>query len=224
VPATVLWPDGGAAVRQLKPDRSKLIKAGCVFAFAVFWTGISLTWVGAAWSFGAPWFFTIIGVPFVLFGFGMLGWSIWTGLIRTVTVGRYFGPPEIVISDEQLRVGQAFTLRYRQPVRREIQLRRVVIQTILRETAIYRRGTDTYTVTHDRVIEEHVSEGRRLYANDEVTEERRMRIPPDAMHSFDDHHNKLTWYVRVNVDLPTLPDVWEETIFSVEPELAAEGG
>jgi len=210
-------------VRPLQRDRSTLIKAGCTFLFGVVWTAGSLIWVSSAWFLGAPWFFILFGSVFVLIGFGMLGRSIWTGLIRTVVGGHYFGPPEIALSDEPLRVGQSFTLRYRQPVRREVQFRRVVIQTILRETAIYRRGTDTYTVTHDHLIEEHVGEGRRLYANDDLTEERRMKIPRDAMHTFVATHNRLDWYVRVNVDVPNMPDVWEELTFQVLPRLAEDG-
>ena len=43
------------------------------------------------------------------------------------------------------------------------------------------------------------------------------------MHSFVGQHNRLDWYVRVNVDLPNLPDVWEELLFTVRPELARDG-
>ena len=193
-----------------------------MFLFGLVWTGFSLVWVSFAWFFGAPWFFVLFGCVFVAFGLAMLGWSIWTGLIRTVAVGHFFGPPEIALSDEPLRVGQAFRLSYRQPVRREVQLRRVLIQIVFRETAIYRRGTDTYTVYHHHVIEEYASEGRRLYANDELAEQPSMRIPDDAMHSYTGAHNRLEWLVRVNVDLPNLPDVWEELTFEVLPALVGE--
>jgi hypothetical protein len=209
-------------MRPLQRDRSTLIKAGCTFAFGLFWTGFSVIWVSFAWFMGAPWPFLLFGSVFVLVGLGMLGRSLWTGLIRPVAVGHYFGPSELALSDEPLRVGQAFTLRYRQKIHREVQFRRVVIQLVLRETATYRRGTDTYTVHHDHVIDEQVGEGRHLYANDELVEERRMQIPRDGMHSFDAGHNKLTWIARVNVDLPMLPDVWEETPFNVLPRLAEE--
>jgi hypothetical protein len=211
-------------VRPLQRDRSTLVKAGCAFVFGLFWTGFSLFWVTSAWMLGAPTLFVAFGVPFVLAGFAMLGWSVWTGLVRTVAVGHYFGPPEISLSEEPLRVGQAFRLSLRQPVRREVQFRRVVIQTLLRETAIYRRGTDSRTVHFDHIAEEYVSEGRRLYANDELAEQPSMRIPSDAMHSFTASRNRLEWFVRVKVDLPNLPDVWEELKFEVLPRLAEDNG
>ena len=196
-----------------------MFKAGCAIIFALFWTAFSLTWLASGWFMGASLPMQAFGLVFVAIGFSMLGRALWTGLIRPIMVGRVFAEPEIWISDDPLRVGQTFTVRYRQQVRREAQIRRVVLQTVMRESATSGSGTDRSTVTYDHVMQEYVSEGRRLYANDEIVEEWRTQIPPDAMHTFGGGNNDLLWLVRVNVEVERFPDVWEEMPFTVNGRL-----
>ena len=209
-------------MRPLQRDRSSVFKAGCAIIFALVWTAFSLFWLAFSWFMGASLPMQVFGLVFVAIGFSMLGRALWTGVVRPIMVGRVFGEPTIWISDDPLRVGQTFTVRYRQQVRRGVQIRRVVLQTVMRESATSGSGTDRSTVTHDHVIQEYVSEGRRLYANDEIVEEWRTQIPPDGMHSFDGGNNQLLWLVRVNVEVERFPDVWEEMPFTVNARLAQE--
>jgi hypothetical protein len=206
-------------VRPLQRDRSSVFKAGCAIIFALFWTAFSLIWLAFGWFMGASLPMQVFGLIFVAMGFSMLGRALWTGLIRPIMVGRMFGEPNIRISDDPLRVGQAFMVRYRQQVRRGVEIRRTVLQVILRESATSGSGTDRSTVTYDHVIQEYASEGRRLYANDEILEEWRTQIPSDAMHTFDGGNNQLLWLVRVNVEVERFPDVWEEMPFTVNGRL-----
>jgi len=196
-----------------------VFKAGCAIVFALVWTTFSLVWLAFGWFMGASLPMQVFGLIFVIMGFSMLGRALWTGLVRPIVVGRVFGEPNIWISEDPLRVGQTFTIRYRQQVRRGVEIRRTVLQVILRESATSGSGTDRSTVTHDHVIQEYASEGRRLYANDEILEEWRTQIPSDGMHTFRGGNNDLLWLVRANVEVERFPDVWEEMPFTVNGRL-----
>jgi hypothetical protein len=209
-------------VQPVRRGRFNVLRAGCSILFSIAWLGFSVLWLLMAWFMGAPLAFQLFGVPFVLIGVGMLSRAIWMQLVRPVAISRTLGPAEITISRNWLRVGESFTIRFRQAIRREVEIRRVVIQTILRETAESGSGSNHTIVTHDNIVEEYVGAGRHLYARDDLTEECQMRIPRDAVHSFTAPNNKLQWIVRVRVDLPSLPDVEEEVEVMVRAELALE--
>jgi hypothetical protein len=198
------------------------IRSGCMLAFGVVWTLFALSFFGIAWVAGAPWFFQVFAVPFVLVGVALVGSGIWTLLIRPALLARYFGPASAALSSEQVRVGDRLTDRYEQPVKTDVEIGPIRMLLILREWAQYRRGTDTYTVTHDNSVDTYEAPGRRMYRGDTISEEHSFLVPSDSMHSVIATHNKLLWLVKVSVAVPAAPDVAEELPFEVVPELAEE--
>jgi hypothetical protein len=208
-------------VQQFRSDPAAWARVGVFFVAGLIFLAVSLPWVLAGWSSRGLSLFAVFGIPFVLVGAGMVGWSLWVAAIRPLVVGHYLDPAEIALSKDMLRVGEAFTVRYRQAVRRDLRINQVTVQLLMTESARYRRGTDDYTVTHHHIVQEFTSEGRRLYARDQLAEDRELRIPRDAMHSFGSDHNRLEWVVRIAVDLPTAPNVLEVREIMVLPQLAA---
>jgi hypothetical protein len=163
-----------------------------------------------------------VSVSFVLIGVAAVGWAVWSGLIRPMTVGRYFESPRIEGSAHTPRVGERFTISLRQTAKRDVRIRRVVFRLVMRERAERVQGTDHHVWECEYLVQEHVAEPRRLNKGDEIAVEREMRIPRDGMHSFSAKRNDLHWFVRVMVDLPSSPDVWEEREITVLPTLAEE--
>jgi hypothetical protein len=133
-------------------------------------------------------------------------------------VGMKVKKPEIVLSSEVARPGEVVTMRYSQQFKRSMQLNRLSFQLIFRETAIYQRGTDTVTVTHDVVIDEFGQPGRHVRRGEVVQDEWRVLFPANSMHTFKARRNRLEWYLRVNVDMPGLFDFKRDYEVTVLPE------
>jgi len=66
--------------------------------------------------------------------------------------GMNLAKPEVVLSKDMLRV-EEFSFSYRQ-VFAGSWYYSIVVEFILRETAIYQRGTDTRTETQDKIVQE----------------------------------------------------------------------
>jgi hypothetical protein len=193
-----------------------------MLVFGIGWTLFTLVFFGIAWMIRAPWYFQAFAAVFVLAGVLMVSRSIWTMLVRPALLARYVGPASASLSSEQVRVGDHLTVRYEQPVKTEVEVGPIMMRLILHEWAQYRRGTNTYTVTHDNVVDTYEAPGRRMMRGDTISEEHTFRIPIDSMHSVMATHNRLRWLVKVSVALPASPDVAEEISFVVTPELAGE--
>ena len=117
--------------------------------FGVGFTGFSLVFLLVAWLSQAGPIFLLFGLPFLLAGLAMIGAGVWTLLLKPVLIGRYFGTPSAVLSPDHVRIGETVGVQYVQPVRRDIQVRAVRVQLILRERAIRRHRRRTYTSTCD---------------------------------------------------------------------------
>ena len=94
---------------------------------------------------------------------------------------------------------------------------RVRLEWLFRESATYRRGTDTFTDTHERLLGEWEHPDRAFPAGAEFLEERTFAVPPDAMHTFAAPRNALRYFLRVRVEMPGWPDVREEYEVRVPP-------
>jgi len=131
------------------------------------------------------------------------------------------GPPEVHLSHEAVRVGEGLTVRYRQPFAKPVTVTRITLDWISRETATYRRGTDTVTVTHEERIDGAVFPSQSFAAGQAFEDERRFTVPLSGMHTFAATRNTLRWYVRLRVEIPGWPDLREEYEVRVLPEMVA---
>ena len=183
-------------------------------AFAVVWTGFALFWMLGAGAMGGSWF-SLFGLPFVAVGIAMLAWALGPSI-----AGLKIGEPEVTLPTA-LRVGEEFTVGLKQTARREVVIENLSIRFLFRESATYRRGTDTYTDTHEEVIQEITCAGKRCAPGDVLTERHTLRVPPDGMHTFVAPNNKLRWLVQLHIALPGWPDFREEYEVTVLPERVA---
>ena len=71
-----------------KPEKGNLVTSQDVFMipFSLFWCGFAIFWETSVIAGGAPFFFTLFGIPFVCIGLYLVfGRFIWTAYIRKRT-------------------------------------------------------------------------------------------------------------------------------------------
>jgi hypothetical protein len=208
-------------MQPIRPNVGKLVGAGCQLIFGAFFSIIAFVIFVFSWSVGAPWYFIVFTLPFLIFGLGMVGFGLWSVVVKPMMVGVAFGPPSASLSSSQVRLGESISIQYEQAALRTLEVRRVLIQLVLREHATYRRGTDRRTTIRDNVIVQHESAGRTLERGGVLSEQCALQVPIDSMHSLQAPHNKLIWLVKFQVDVPNSPDVTEEVVFTVVPDVYA---
>lgn len=142
-------------------------------------------------------------------------------LIWDKIVGQRLGTPSLNASAEELRPGDLLELAFQQPVNGPVDVQAVELALIRRETATYTSGTDTTTVHHDHVAGEVERMGRHLEKGYMLEERAEFTLPPDAMHTFMASHNKIQWFVTVQVRLARWPDFRDTYQVFVSPEREA---
>jgi hypothetical protein len=156
-----------------------------------------------------------VGLPLGLVGLLMVG-----GAVRTMLARARMTPPELAMSTSTPRVGEIFTVDYQQTFRAATNMQLLRLSLILRESATYRRGTDTVTVTHDHYVQTYDLPPRQFSGGETLRERRQFQIPPQSMHSFGASRNKLNWFLKVLVQVPGWPDFDDEFSLTVPPEIA----
>lgn len=213
-------------MRTLQQNTNGNWARGCMVAFSVVWTSIVCCSMAAmaisvmnaddfTTAIVPTGFSFLFSLPFLAVGIGMFVWGIMPFVARTRV-----HKPEVGISANMLRVGEPFTVTYQQTFKAATEVESIKLQLVFREKATYRRGTDTYTVTHDRVVDQFEQGMRHFEAGDTFRESRRFEIPSDAMHSFAARNNSLIWIISIQVSIARWPDYAEEFPFSVLPEKA----
>ena len=210
-------------MQRIQPDVSKLVGAGCQLVFGAFFTLIASTVFLVTWSTDAHWFFLLFVGAFVVTGLWLVVHGLWVLLVKRLLTGTAFGPASASLSSDRVRLGDVLTVRYEQVALRALQVRGVQIQLVLREHAIERRGRNTYNHYFTRVVDQYEESGRSLARGETLAASCTLRVPKDSMHSFDAPRNKVTWMVRIAIDVPGRPDVAEEISVQVVPEMAQEG-
>ena len=216
-------------MKTLKPPPERRQMRGCVAAFAVLWllgscvppllVGIpSIITVASGAAQADTMIFPLLGallftVPFALVGIGLLAWSVWPAI-----VGMRVTRPEVSVSNDTVRPGDTFSFSFRQTFKSAAQMRQASFQLVLRETAIYRRGTNTYTVHHDFVAQRVDLPPRPFQAGEALSDQRYWQIPANAMHTFAATHNRLRWLIAAQVGISGWPDFKEEYEVRVLPE------
>jgi hypothetical protein len=186
--------------------------------FGVLWSCCSLTAIVPAVLNGEL-FGVVIALVFLLPGIFILGYA------ATIYYSRArIGKPEVVISNTNLRVGEQFTVNLMHTFKRQVQIDRLEVQLLFKETATYQQGTDTRTVTHEDVYDNYELPDGQYQAGQLIQETYTMQIPADAMHTLKVRRNQLQWFVRVRASVPKLPDFVDEYELTVLPEMAPVSG
>lgn len=203
------WEPDGPVV--LRPNWSPLAKFLGMTFVALFWNGITSIFVFiAVQSFqkGRPeWFLTVFITPFVLIGVGLILGVVYSFL-------SLFNPrPTLVLSRAKIPLGESAELSWKF-ARGAGAIRRVQVTLRGKEKATYRRGTSTYTdeeafhteTIHDTTDPFDIREGRA-----------EIRIPTDAMHSFQAPNNQIAWSIQFTGEVGLWPDVNSEFPLNVTP-------
>ena len=197
-----------------EPKRTSTNRPGCMIGFSIGWILFSLIFVFLGIG-DEDWTFVGFGGVFVLIGVGLL---IFAGL-RIYTRFR-LGKPIITFSQPILRVGDSFTMTYEHTLRQNVDIQAFTVELLFREIATYQQGTDTRTVTHNHVIDTFEKPGGQYHKGHIWHENFEMTIPADGMHTLDVRRNKLKWIVKVQINIPRLPNFVEEYELIVQPEMA----
>lgn len=186
---------------ELKPETTALGKVGCSLFVALFWNGITSIFVFKVysdWAAGrSPWFETIFMLPFVAVGLGLIG-AVFYYIMAS------FNPKPIMrISDATIPLGTTAELEWRFAGNTG-SIQKMTIDLIGRESATYRRGTDTITDTED-FYQETLFEAFDAFDMQEGRVD--VSIPTDTIHSFEGGNNSITWHLEVKGDIALWPDV-----------------
>jgi hypothetical protein len=209
---------------QIRPakDPSNNAPLGCILAFTLMWTLFVIPFFVATVFGGGEegpdrGCVLLFMIPFLLADFGLLYISV-RGIRTWVARGRYLLPPEVRLNPPSVRVNESFDFQYRVPLRRDVTVEAAAFQFLLRESATYRQGTDTTTVTHDRwTLSWQVAPGR-YSAGQALDGSRRLTVPREAMHTFVGKNNRLQWFVKVELRLAGWPPITEFYEVPVRPE------
>ena len=158
---------------------------------------------------------SLFSIPFVVVGIVLIAIGA-----RPIIAGMRVSQPEVSISNDTLRVGDEFTVIYQLTFKSVTDVKRIAYDFVLRETARYRRGTDTVTVTHENKVDGHEHGARRFESGETFNDRRMFRIPREGMHTFEAPNNKLNWFLKVHVELEGWPDFQQEYEIKVIPEMA----
>lgn len=189
-----------AGSRQVSP-----LLGGLIFLVVSLWPVV----VGSA----SPSMFTVL---FAAGGLGLIAWGL-----RPAVARMRLAAPEMSISSSRLRVGEEFSVSYRQEWKRGADVDRVLFQLVLRETVRYSEGTETVTDTHSNVMEHFESTGRHFGAGEMINDRYAFRIPEAGMHTFTPSgDNRIEWFVRVCIEMSRWPDFTREYQITVLPEMA----
>lgn len=211
-PSSPWLPAAETGPRELKASQSPWSMFLFLLFFALIWNGaVSIfVWnVISDWGQGKqPWFLTLFMIPFVLVGVGILGGAIYY-LLAT-----FNAKPQLFISSPSARPGEE--LRIKWVLRGRIQsLRNFTVKLIGEEWAQYRRGTSTYTDTHEFHEQEVYS---TLDHYEMESGEAAVTIPEKAMHTVQANNNKIQWKLQLHGDVPLWPDIHAEFEITVLPQ------
>ncbi len=166
-------------------------------------------------------------LPMWIFGgvFFLVGAGLTAAGIHRLMAEAKLGSPVVRISVSPLLLGESFSLAYRQPVKGGGVHEGVTVTLRMTERATYRRGTNTYTVTH-HAFEQEVSllPPGKLIPGQELAAETPLEIPTDSMHSFQQSNNEINWTIIIQTKIPRWPDYRSDYELRVLPRALVEAG
>lgn len=197
--------------QRLKPSTTKVGTLAGIIFFALFWNGIVsvFLWNGiAGFDLG---FFSIFMLLFMI-PFVLVGLLLIFGVV--ISFLSLFNPVfEIAMSTGAITRGDTVDVAW------EIKgnanrIRRLRIAAAGTESAQYQQGTSTYTDNSEFgmiTIADTTDAQEISFGSVAVT------IPADAMHTFADQHNKVTWAIHLRAEIAKFPDVFQKHNFRVKP-------
>jgi len=117
-----------------------------------------------------------------------------------------------------VRPGETLRFEYEQKVNSATNIQDTEIELILREWVKYTSGTDTYTKSHEHVIERQVMPGGVVNPGNMIFQSVRLRMPEGAMHSFVAHDPGI----QHMIEDPTMPNIYSKTAAQLDPVKQAE--
>ena len=193
--------------KRLARTQSRWIGVIVMLAFAGFWNGIVGCCINQMFKGNPDWFAILFMIPFALVGLLLL-------LGVAITVLALFNPKiEIALSTGAVSPGESVDVAW-EVIGKANKFKTLKIEVRGFQTAIYQRGTDTYTEyeTFELIpILQTTQTDEMEFGSVAVT------VPPNTMHTFKSKNNHVQWEVRVHGDIPWWPDVKESFEFRVRP-------
>lgn len=195
----------------LKPTSSGWLVFIFLLIFTVIWNGVIWTAVSSMLRNGSGGAFDYLAgcfmLPFVLVGLGMVGATIYTGLSLANPRAT------VTLADRRLVLGGQSRLSW-SLAGNSHRITRLKITLEGRESATYRRGTDTTT-------DHHTFARYTLFESSNPADfphgECALTIPADTMHSFSAGNNRIVWLIVVHGEIANWPDMKQEFEVQIEP-------
>lgn len=146
-------------------------------------------------------------IPSTIIGMGAAAYAVYKFL------GLFLPRPLLLVEGNVLSPGQSARMEWRL-VGAVKKVARFSVDLVGEETAIYSRGTSTFTDRSEFYRKELVLlVGSQVYGRGNSS----FQIPEGSIHSFNALHNKITWKLHVKGELKHSPDINEEFILVVLP-------
>ncbi len=136
-------------------------------------------------------------------GIGVLGLIAFIGfvnMIQNIRKRMIIATPRIAISARQAKSGDTLDLVYEQKFKARTNVKTLQMQVVLREKATYTQGTDTYTVSHDHVMQDISLPPQVFRRGEHLQRNWKINIPSNAMHTFKANNNNLLWLILIKLE------------------------
>ncbi|MFZ4814305.1 MAG: hypothetical protein ACOYL5_07210 [Phototrophicaceae bacterium] len=186
-----------------------------------------------AWRFAGGWFaIVLVGVLLFRLPFGGIILSVaCLGVPGAVVAaflvgGWYWGQqmrqlmdfPTMEVAQDPVTPGDALQLTYRHTFKKPFTLDDVSLELILREWVEYTEGTDTKTDTHEVIIDTHMIPLLEVAADVPLEHRFTLTLPAHAMPTWTQDSNRISWLIRLKVNLPGNFDYNEQFNLTVVPK------
>ncbi|NDJ54782.1 MAG: hypothetical protein GYB68_17065 [Chloroflexi bacterium] len=203
-------------------DRSKLkgLRGWCIFLFAAL---VGLGWFAFISAVLADSLFVVgfcVG-GIILIG-GLIAVNALVGWVYSQVLTLRIGRPKLAASRHPLGLGESFDVVLDAAVKSPTQIEKLSITLILQEWVQYTVGTTTHTETHDHLIERFEKPGGSFSAGSMLYEQVSFQIPRGSMPHFEDAHNKLRWFIDVQIEQSGWLNLYQLYELEVEPRLLEE--
>ena len=139
--------------------------------------------------------------------FVLVAMVLTTVAVRHALVAMKLGPAQVTLSVTPLLLGETFSISYEQQVKSSCDVESVRVRLFLKETARYRRGTNTYTVRHESFeVDRELVPAVKATRNFKLQGTAEFAIPTNSMHTFEASNNWVDWMLEVKVVIRKWPD------------------
>lgn len=195
----------------IEPKMGRWMNLVGILLICCFWNGIVSVFLFSMFGDknGPPIFMVLFLTPFVLIGLGLMAAVVYTFL------GLFNPKPVLVCSDRWLYAGSEFELSWMMKGNIS-RIRKLTVYLEGTESVTYRQGTSTRTenkLFYSLPVAE-LTDSESIAQSYHV-----VKIPDDAMHTFNATSNKIYWQVRFAGEIPWWPDVADTFEINILPPL-----